>query len=161
MATKQEVLDQIRKAHAALLATIEGLPPDAMLRPGVVGIWSVKDVLAHLVAWQSEIVTALARLDQPKLAPAILQIEDIDEWNQQLYQLNARLSLDIVLEDFLGVHKHLLKAVESLDDKLLNDVRRFQWMEGEPLWYLIAENGYWHEREHTEQIQAWRQAEGI
>lgn len=158
---KQEILDQIRGARAAMLAAIDGLPDDAMLRPFAVGIWSVKDTLAHLSIWQSELVTALSRLDKPRLVPSIVEIEDINGWNEEQYQINARRSLDVIVEDFHGVHKHLLKAVESLDEKTLNDARRFAWMEGEPIWYLIAENGYLHEQEHAEDIRRWRQEQGL
>jgi uncharacterized damage-inducible protein DinB len=158
---KQEILEQIREARGAMLAALEELPPDAMLRPGVIGLWAVKDVLAHLTAWESELVTALAQLDKPSRVPEIVRIEDIDEWNDEQYRASARRSLQAVMDDFNGVHKHLLKAVESLDDKTLDDARKFPWMEGEPLWYLIAENGYWHEQEHAENIRQWREEQGL
>jgi hypothetical protein len=130
-----------------------------MLRPGVIGLWSVKDILAHLCAWESELVTALSTLS--KQMPEIMKIEDINEWNEEQYHLNAPRPLDVVLEDFQGVHRHLRQAVQSLDEKTLNDVRAFRWMEGEPLAYLVASNASWHEQEHAEQIQAWRQAQGL
>jgi uncharacterized damage-inducible protein DinB len=135
---KQEVLEQIRQARQNILAALEGLPDDAMLRPGVVGVWSVKDLLAHLSVWQSELITALSQLNRPKVVPEIVNVEDIDGWNDDQYRENVRRGLDVVLEDFHGVHKHLIKVIEQLDDKTLDDVRKFPWMEGETLWYLIA-----------------------
>lgn len=158
---KQDVLEQIRQARGALLMAIEGLPDDAMLRPGVVGFWSVKDMLAHLTTWESELITALAQLDKPTRVPEIVKIKDIDDWNEEQYRINVRRSLDVVMEDFNGVHKHLIKAVEALDDKTLDDVRKFPWMEGEPLTYLIMENAIWHEQEHAEDIRKWREQEGL
>jgi len=158
---QQEIIEQIRQSRAALNAALEGLTPDQMLRPGVVGLWSVKDLLAHLCAWQSELITALSRVDSPKQTPSIVNIEDTYEWNDEQYHINAPRPLDIVLEDFQGVHKHLVNAVQALDDKTLNDPRKFFWMEGEPLWYLIAENGFWHEKEHADQIRTWRDAQGL
>lgn len=152
---KHDILEQLREARAALNQAIEGLSPDEMLRPGAMGLWSVKDILAHLTAWESELVTALSRLD-PRQAPAILKIEDVDEWNAEQYHINAPRGLDIVLEDFRGVHKHLLRAVEALDENTLTDARRFRWMEGEPLSYLIADTAIWHEQEHAENIREWR-----
>jgi hypothetical protein len=159
--TKQELLNEIRQARATMLKALDGLPNDAMLRPGVVGMWSVKDVLAHLSIWQSELITALDHLDRPQRPPHIVEIEDIDEFNEEQYRANVRRPLDVILEDFEGVHKHLIKTVEELDEKTLNDARKFPWMEGEPLWYLIAENGYWHEQEHAEEILKWREENGL
>src|SRR5579859_2855855 len=144
-----------------MLQALDGLSPDAMLRPGVVGMWSVKDILAHLAIWQSELITALSQLEWPDRVPEIVQIEDIDEFNAQEYRANVRRSLDVVLEDFHGVHKHLLKMVDDVNEKWLDDPRKFPWMEGEGLWYLIAENGYWHEEEHAENIKQWRQEQGL
>src|SRR5262249_38714974 len=129
--TKQEILDQIRQERAAMLEALNGLPDDAMLRPGVVGMWSVKDVLAHLSIWQSELITALAQIDRPQRPPHIVEIDDIDEFNEEQYRANVRRPLGVILEDFEGVHKHLIKAVEEIDEKTLNNARKFPWMEGE------------------------------
>jgi hypothetical protein len=152
---RQHIIAQVRAARTKLLSAIEGLTPDQMLRPGVAGLWSVKDILAHLTAWESELITALAKLD-PKQPPHLIEIEDVDEWNAEQYSVNAPRPLDIVLEDFHGVHKHLVRMIEELDDKTLTDVRAFKWMEGEPLSYLVFDTASWHEEEHAETITAWR-----
>jgi uncharacterized damage-inducible protein DinB len=153
---KRDLVGQLQEARAALLRAIDGLSPDAMLRPGVVGLWSVKDVLAHLTAWESELCTALAKLEQAQIVPQIVLIDDIDEWNQEHYAEFASRPLDLVLEDFHGVHRMLLRLIDETDERTLTDVRKFRWMEGEPLTYLITENALWHEQEHTEEIAAWR-----
>jgi uncharacterized damage-inducible protein DinB len=159
---KADVIEELRAARAELLQAVDGLTDDQMLRVGAVGLWSVKDVLAHLVSWEAELVTALSQLEQHKQrAPRIVEIDDIDEWNAEQYHVNAPRSLAGVLQDFHGVHKYLLQTVESLNDRILDDNRRFPWMEGEPLSYLIAENAVWHEEEHAEDIRAWREAAGI
>ena len=120
--------------------------------------WSVKDVLAHLASWEAELVTTLARIEQHKQRPPrIIEIDDIDEWNAEQYRQNAPRPLASVLEDFEGVHKYLIQAIEDLDNRTLDDNRVFPWMEGEPLSYLIAENAIWHEEEHADEIRAWRE----
>jgi hypothetical protein len=159
---KVTVIEELQAARAALVQAIDGLTSDQMLRVGAVGLWSVKDVLAHLVSWEAELVTVLSQLEQHKQhAPRIVEIDDIDEWNDDQYHINASRPLDSVLQDFHGVHKHLVQAVEGLSDRVLDDNRLFPWMEGEPLSYLIAENAVWHEEEHAEDIRAWREANGI
>src|SRR5258708_8404159 len=154
---KQEVLDEIRRGRADLLDALDGLPDDAMLRAGVVGIWSVKDVLAHLTVWESELITALSQLDRPTRVPEIVEIEDIDEFNAEQYRTNARRSLPAVLEDFHGVHKHLIQTIEELDDKTINNARRFPWMESEPIAHPLTENGCCHGQEHPEDIRTARE----
>ena len=158
---KPIVIDQIRKAQNELLSAIDGLSSDAMLRVGAVGIWSVKDVLAHITLWQSELITALSQLDRRGIVPDIVKIDDLDDFNEEGYRINVRRDLDIILEDLHGVHKHLVAAVEALDEKTLTDTRKFHWLEGETIEYLIAENGYLHESEHAAQIREWRVAQGL
>jgi hypothetical protein len=159
---KVTVIEELQAARAALVQAIDGLTSDQMLRVGAVGLWSVKDVLAHLVSWEAELVTVLSQLEQHKQRPPrIVEIDDIDEWNDDQYHVNASRPLDSVLQDFHGVHKHLVQVVEGLSDRVLDDNRLFPWMEGEPLSYLIAENAVWHEEEHAEDIRAWREVNGI
>ncbi|HRE47787.1 MAG TPA: ClbS/DfsB family four-helix bundle protein [Aggregatilineales bacterium] len=157
---KKDLLNELRAARTAFLIGLEGLSDDALLRPGACGLWSVKDVLTHLTSWESELVTALAKLD-PKNAPNIVRIEDIDEWNQDQYAANAAIPLALAREDFEGVHKHLIKMIEGLDEVTLTDPRRFRWMEGEPLTYLILDTAVWHEKEHLDDIRAWREEAGL
>ena len=155
--SKADVIDDVRAARAELRDAIDGLTPDEMLQAGVVGMWSIKDTLAHLVSWEAELVTALSKLEQHKTRPPrIVQIDDIDEWNAEQYHTNVRRTLDDVLQDFEGVHRQLIRAIEELSNADLDDNRRYPWMEGEPISYLIAENAVWHEEEHAEDIRAWR-----
>jgi len=159
---KADVLADLRAARARLLDAIAGLSDDQMVQVGAVGIWSVKDVLAHLVAWEAELVTALSSIEQHKRrAPRIMQIEDIDDWNAEQYRVNAARPVQNILEDFHGVHRHLLAAIDTLTDAQLDDNLMWPWMEGDPLSYLIAENASWHEEEHAEDILAWREQHDI
>ncbi len=157
---KQDILDELRAAHAELLGAIDGLSPDQMRIAGAVGIWSVRDVLAHIVAWISETVTALNQIQQGRV-PSIMDIDDIDEWNEEQYHINANRPLEAILDDLASVHKMLLRMLEDFDERTLVDNRRFPWMEGEPLAYLLEENVYLHEREHAEEIHEWRRREGL
>ncbi|MCB9437238.1 MAG: DinB family protein [Anaerolineales bacterium] len=158
---KQALINEYIQARRTLLAAMEGLTDDEMLRPGAAGYWSVKDIMAHLTAWESELITALVWVEQKKRgAPAIVKIDEIDEWNDEQYHISVARPLQIIREDFEGVAKHLIAAIEALDDDALDNNRRFSWMEGEPLSYLVYENAIWHEEEHAEDIRAWRE-EGL
>lgn len=160
MVTKREVLREIEAARTELNDALDGLTPEQMRRSGAVGIWSVKDVLAHLTAWESELVTALNDAQRGS-KPAIVDIDEIDEWNEEQYHASVRRSLEAVLDDFEAVYRALWRVVEGFNERKLTDNRVYSWMEGEPLSYLIAENAYLHEQEHAEEIREWREAEGI
>jgi uncharacterized damage-inducible protein DinB len=158
---KQDILNELITARADLLDAIDGLTPEQLRQPFAVGIWSVKDVLAHLAAWESELVTALNQAQGGGRPPQIVLIDDIDEWNEEQYHVSARRPLEAILDDLHGVHDMLRQMVEGYPDKRLLDNRQFEWMEGEALAYLIGEDAYLHESEHAEQIRTWRKQTGI
>jgi hypothetical protein len=154
---KQDIFDELISARADLLDAIDGLTPEQMRQPFAVGKWSVKDVLAHLTAWESELVTALNQVQDSSRTPQIVLIDDIDEWNEEQYHVSARRPLEAILDDLHGVHGILRQMITDYPDKRLLDNRQFDWMEGEALSYLIEENATLHEREHAGDIRAWRE----
>ncbi len=50
--TKDELINDILVEHKRLERNISDLSETDMLQQGVVGEWSIKDVLAHIVAWE-------------------------------------------------------------------------------------------------------------
>ena len=48
------------------------------------------------------------------------------------------------------------KRLVHLDNNVLSDPLRFDWMEGEPLAYLVLETVVWHEQEHAANIRQWQ-----
>ncbi|MCC6904228.1 MAG: DinB family protein [Anaerolineae bacterium] len=158
--SKQDIIQEVKEARASLLQALDGLSEEHMRRAGAVGIWSIKDVLAHLAACESELVTALNQAS-PRHAPAIVEIEDQDEWNDEQYHISVRRPFNLVWDDFQQVHLILLQMLEDYPERNLMDNRRFPWMEGEPLAYLVQELASWHEQDHAEDICAWREQQGL
>lgn len=153
--TKTELLQEISRARKEFLEALDGLSDEAKRRPGACGIWSIKDLFAHLAAWESELITAINQVKNGQ-KPAIIDIEDTHEWNDEQYHANAPRPLDVVEADFHGVHRQLIQVIEDLDEKILFDRWKYKWMEGEPFAYLIQELAPWHEQEHIEDILIWR-----
>ncbi|HJX61128.1 MAG TPA: DinB family protein [Dehalococcoidia bacterium] len=57
--TRTQVREALAHERGKLLVAVEGLSVEEMARPGAVGRWSVRDVLAHILAWEEEAVTRL------------------------------------------------------------------------------------------------------
>src|SRR5450756_2710821 len=49
---KQQLLDEAQKKYEVLERQFASFTPEEMVRPGVIGTWSIKDTLAHLLEWQ-------------------------------------------------------------------------------------------------------------
>jgi len=155
---RDEILDELDRVREELLVTIEPLPDEALLEPGVMGEWTMADILAHLVAWESEMVTALLRIDQGKTPARLVDaFDDVDGYNALRYEENKGRDLDRIFEDLIGVRVQLEEWLSEFSDKELNDPKRYPWSKGLPLWHIIAENSFRHEEEHLPGIRAFAQ----
>lgn len=155
--SKETVLSSLKASREAMLKAVEGLDDQALQEPGVLGDWSVKDILVHVSLWEAELVKLLWQAREGrKPSSAQLGRESVDELNAQWYQVHKDRAIEQVLEDFNAVRHQTARRVDSYTDKELADPDLFPWLNGEPLEQWIAEDSYGHESEHTAQIIAWR-----
>ena len=155
--TKDEIFDALEDERENFLDAIDGLSDEELQLPGVVGDWSIKDIMIHLSAWEAEMVKLLwqAKQGQPPSNPDWTE-EQVDQLNQEWFEAYHARPLDRVMADFIAVRKQTSRRVEAFTDKDLNDPQRFSWLKGRPLWVWVAQDSFEHEAEHTAQIRAWR-----
>jgi hypothetical protein len=159
---KGQILDALEDEREKFLEAIEDLSDEALQEPGVVGEWSVKDILCHLSAWEAELVKLLWQAKQGQ-NPSTVHFAGIpvDEINARWYEAYHSRILEDALSDLEGVRKQTLRRVEKFSDEALNDAQRYPWLQGYPLWEWIANDSFKHEAEHTAQIVEWRARRGI
>ncbi len=157
---KSDLLASLETSRHNLLVAFDGLSDDDLTQPGANGDWSVKDVLAHIAAWEAELVTLLVREVKRGQKPKILGISDakVEELNQQWYLENKDRLLERVLADFHGVRKQLIRQVSEWDANDLTDPTRYKWRAGKSLADYIADYANGHDQEHIEALQAWRKS---
>jgi hypothetical protein len=158
---KNEILELIQVERSRLEATIGKLTESQMLAPELEGERSVKDVLAHISAWEQLMVQWLvetyAGLTPERPAPGMTW-DNLDQLNEQIYQKNQGRSLAEVLAMSKSAHSQAFQAVQEMTDRDLFDGARFAWRNGDPMWHMVAANTWWHYKEHSEQIEAWLNA---
>jgi hypothetical protein len=140
---KERVLRDIDKAWRAFMDSVEGIPESLMVEGGVSGNWSVKDILAHVAAWDREttrVVLRIVRGDEPDWPIHTQRFNDMN------YEADKNLTVLEARNRALSAHKAL---VEMLDGK--GEVRA-DW---------VRETTYEHYPEHTEEILRWRRAQGV
>lgn len=154
--TKAELLQMMVNGRAALTALIEPIPLERMLESGVEATWSVKDILAHLTSWEVKMCAVLAGR-QSELPPANwpTTADAVDAINADFTMANGAKSLIQVLQEFETAIHQALAAVEAMSEADLFDAARFEWQEGRPLWYLVADNTFAHYEEHIPSIEGW------
>ncbi|HVM43922.1 MAG TPA: ClbS/DfsB family four-helix bundle protein [Gemmatimonadales bacterium] len=135
---KRALLEEIARERAALDEALARLGPREKTRPGVTrGGWSVKDVLAHLVAWQQLAVgwyEAGLRGEKPAIPAPGYTLRDLPRFNLMLYRRHRRRSLRAVEADYAAWHRRVVALIASLPDADLVTLRRWPWTG--PSWTL-------------------------
>jgi uncharacterized protein (TIGR03083 family) len=149
-----EVLQALREARAQTDAALAGLGETELVDPGVIADWSVKDVLAHLTAWEAEMVTLLAKAKRGQKPKWPATQSETDALNAKWHKENKNRPLDRVRADFQGVRQQTVRQVEGLSDQELN--QKWDWLRNRTALDLIASNSFRHELEHVAQIKEWR-----
>ena len=151
---RRELLEQLDISREKLLVALELLPDRAFAVTGVMDSWSITDILAHLITWESELVTALRRIKQGK-KPSRLKAayEDVDSYNEQRYLENRNRDLDRIFEDLIGVRLQLEDWLMEFSDRELERPLRYKWAGNQTLWEIVRDNSFEHEIEHLAHIE--------
>jgi hypothetical protein len=159
--TKAELLEAVFSSYNAFEKLLSSFTQEQLLVPGVNETWSIKDNVAHIAAWHQRSLAylqAAARKRVPEHLPEALDEGGVDRVNEQFYQDNKNRSLNEVLQEFRTSYIEIVGAVQALSQEELFDPNRFAWMQGAPLWHIVAGNTSGHYQEHTEIIEAWLNA---
>ncbi len=159
--SKSEMLDQIASTRTHLESLIAALSEAQMTTPGVQEEWSIKDMLAHIAAWERLTIERLgsAFSGTPLGRKLIQSNRDIDEMNAQVYEANRDRPLSEVLAEFEAAHRDILALVTSLDEAEYSGPIPAEWARGRPVWGMIGGNTCWHYPEHSAAIEQWLKAD--
>ena len=153
-----ELLSSLETSRKRIVEAINDFSDLEMIEAATLGDWSIKDVLAHIVAWEAELVTALARDVAQNKRPTLL--DNTDEQTQKLnlkwYAENKDRPLDRVRDDFNGVRKQLIRQIINFNEKDFIDPKKYKWLNGKTLADYIADYANGHDEEHIEALRAWR-----
>ena len=158
---KKEILEQLEIEQERFLDALEGLSDEDLERSGVIGEWSIKDILIHISRWEAELVKLLfqARQGQKPTSMHFTQVE-VDRTNQVWFEESRLRPLRTALEDFHAVRNQTILRVEGFSERDLTDPNHYKWAGHRALVEWIASDSFEHEAEHRAQILAWRQEQG-
>ena len=79
--TRAEILKTIKEQHAQLLAALEGIPEETIVKRPLVEWWTIKDLLGHIAMWEQVAIKFIAEYKQDGV-PQMLGMND-DERDQR------------------------------------------------------------------------------
>ncbi len=155
---KNALLEEIEREHRRLEQNLAFLTDDQLTEAGVVGDWSVKDLLAHLTAWENLFLgwyRAGLRGEVPQTPAPGFTWKDLDRLNRQIYEENLDRLLESVKADFRRSYQETLKVVERIPADDLYTVSLYPWMGKGTLIGYIRANTSSHYRWAKEQVRKW------
>src|SRR5436309_4720073 len=136
---RRQAVERMGRSRAATLALLQRMPRAAIERPRTQARWSVKDVLAHIAAWEEEGVRRL-RLVARGRGDRIVWYDtmaEADRFNARAVAAGRRLPLRTVLARLQRARTRLLEALRRLPAEALADpthalpvtrwLREFAW----------------------------------
>jgi uncharacterized damage-inducible protein DinB len=149
---RRQAIRRIAATRRATVEFIERLPEPEIRRADTQDRWSVKDVLAHLLACDGETNRRLALIERGQ-ASRIQWFESMahaDRFNARSVARLRRLGLAALSRQMQRAHAELIDRLQRLPSEALEDPSHeytvVQW---------LPAPGWTHEREHLGEVKAW------
>ena len=161
--SKDQLLKDIHAERRQLESNLSALSAGEMICPGVTGSWSVKDILAHLVAWEKLFIgwyQAGLQGGAFTTQPVGMSKIAIDNINQRIYQQNKSRTLDDILAEFHASYQQTITIIEEIPEEDMFTHGRFSWTGKFTLADYIAGNTCNHYAWAKLQIRKWSRMRG-
>ena len=154
---KRELLDRLDREYRRFRLAIAPLTPRQLQTPGVVGDWSIKDVIAHFITHEQ------FALEELRCACHGEQFQgdtgDSDTMNERAVAAQRQMALDDVLRAWDHSYSQVVAAVTSLSDADFDPAGPTARALDDTIDGALGNNTYGHYAEHLPAIEAWIQRE--
>lgn len=157
------IIAEIKAERATLMALLQRLDDATINQQGLVGVWSIKNVLAHLVGWDEWLLRTLAaRLTTGRLPDALrAATDDEDRWNAEQVAQRASMTPREQIDELERARESLLAYLATLDEARFDQPE--PWPGSKPtlreyLRISVRDHDAAHRREIEAALQASRQA---
>ena len=158
-ASKEALLAEIAAKRAALDKVLDGLTDEQMLVPGVCGVWSAKDIVAHLAEWQRMVLgwyAAGVRGETVKTPAPDLNWAQTPTLNQRIYERHKDVPLAEVRADFAATDADLVALVRALSEAELLEAGAHAWTGKNALASYVSPCTCGHYEWARKLIRGWR-----
>lgn len=160
MDMKDHILTALKEQFESWEELLAGSSKEQIMAPRFDLGWSVKDVMAHLWAWQQ---ISIARMEgglndrEPELPGWISEIENweenADQVNAATYETSHEKPWPEVYQIWKNGFLHFLEVGGKISERDLLDGDRFHWLNGYNLASVLIAS-YDHHQEHLEKVRA-------
>ena len=146
--------DVFRYGHITVLGAFEGFPADQWEAPGVCGVWSAKDVIAHLASYELATGDAFAGiLDEEATETLGLLMSRGEAFNEIQVEQRRGQTAEETLAEYTQAHERAAEMLTRIPLEQRRQTGVLSWYGAEyDLEDLITYMSYGHKREHSAQI---------
>jgi len=144
-----QLLRRLEKAWRDFQESYAGLTDTQFVEPGVIGEWSVRDILAHVTSWEQEALKHLPTILKGGKPPRYSVTHGgIHAFNRTMTEQKSRLTLAEVRKDLAETHQRLITLIESVPEE--------QFRTETPFRHRLRLDSYSHYPKHADAIRRWR-----
>ena len=144
-----QLLTRLEKAWREFLESHTGLSDLQMMKSGVTGNWSVRDILVHVTTWEKEALKHLPTiLKGGKPERYSVTHGGINAFNRIMTERKKGLTLAEVRRELEDTHRRLIRFIESVPEE--------QFRTETPFRHRLRLDTYSHYPKHAEAIRRWR-----
>ena len=151
--------DVLKYGHYTVLRTLEGLDHAHWDTPDVCGVWSVREIIAHLASFEHMLVVVLnSLLDGPASTPLLYSYKaDPGRFNDVEVARRADAGPQAVLDEYCDIQSQTMALIAHIDLDRRREAGILPWYGAEyDLEDFLAYTFYGHKREHSAQIAVFR-----
>lgn len=145
---KAELLERVRAGRAKLDRALDGLTEAQAMQTGLNPQWSVKDALAHVVAWELEGASIVRAIRERTGKPPRLDKQQIDDFNARAVEQRRARTMREVSDELDAAHGEMERLIESLPDEVDESSATYKYIEGVT---------FHHHESHAAQIEEYKQ----
>ena len=150
--------DILNYGHQTVLKAIDGIPYEAWETSGVVGIWTLKDVVGHLASFEQVLTEILTSLKDTSVGtPTLEQFINHPDFNNSQVALRKGHTPAQVQAEYQDWHQQVRSLVAGLPEARFKEVGIVPWYGAEyDLEDFLVYTYYGHKREHSAQIAMYK-----
>lgn len=152
----QALVDELVAARNEFQAALEDIDPALLTSPGLVGVWSARELVAHMGYWAGHAAEAIHLAEQGRLDEFEADVPSVDERNAVVARVAGETDMATVRSREELAFEAFRKRILTVDPEWLSE----RDADSDTLEEIIKYDGAEHYREHTSDIRAWFEAGG-
>lgn len=146
---RQQLIQRLDRAWREFQDSYAGLSDFEIVKPGITGDWSVRDILAHVTSWEEEALKHLPTILKGGKPPRYSVTHGgINGFNRMMTEQKKGLALSEVRRDLEAIHRRLILYIESVPEEHIRTETPFR--------HRLRLDTYSHYPKHTTAIRKWR-----